>query len=561
MPHIIIVSSDGKRSSHELEGSDHVSIGRSSRNSMVLADLSLSRHHAEIIPDDSGWILQDAGSRNGTFLNGRRLQAPERLKAGDRIDLGGCHLEYREERESSGRVVFSDQPIAAEGTIVLPLNDVMTMPEALIPGAPPRKPAVQPRPAEDLQARIRRMEVVEKANLELLGHEAMDDLLPKVLDLVNHAVKPDRAALFLWEADGSLNCRASRSDRPEQELSISRTIADTVLEQRVAILTSDAQIDSRFKEGASIMAQGIHSVMAVPLWNNKKVIGLIYADSMVASGLFVDEDLRVLTMLANIAAIQIENAKLFEDQVEKRRMDQEAEAAADIQKRLLPQGPPQVTGYELEGLNIPCYEVGGDYYDFQALSADRYAVVLADVAGKGMGAAMLMSNLQAAFHARADTSPPPQELVAHLNKTVCRVAPRNRFVTLSYVELNTATHTLHYVNAGHAPEPMLVRTSGVVERLKAGGVPLGILDGFAYPLGEVALEPGDFIFQCSDGVTETVDNDDNEFGEERLQELLVGQIGRSPLEIRGAVQSSLAEFAAGAPQPDDLTLVIMRRNG
>ena len=450
--------------------------------------------------------------------------------------------------------------MAAEGTIVLPLNDVMTMPEALVPGAPARKPAAPARPAEDLQARIRRMEVVEKANLELLGHEAMDDLLPKVLDLVNHAVKPDRAALFLWEKDGSLTCRASRNDRPDQELSISRTIADTVLEQRVAILTSDAQIDSRFKEGASIMAQGIRSVMAVPLWNNKEVIGLIYADSMVASGLFVDEDLRVLTMLANIAAIQIENAKLFEDQVEKRRMDQEAEAAADIQKRLLPPGPPQVDGYALEGFNIPCYEVGGDYYDFQPLSADRYAVVLADVAGKGMGAAMLMSNLQAAFHARADTSPPPQELVAHLNKTVCRVAPRNRFVTLSYLELDTKAHTVNFVNAGHAPEPMLVRTGGGVERLKAGGGPLGIIDGFAYPLGEIRMGPGDFIFLCSDGVTETVDNEDNEYGEDRLEKLLVEQIGSTPAAIRRAVQSSLEEFASGAPQPDDLTLVILSRN-
>jgi len=558
MPHIVISGSDGKRSTHELKNSEPVSIGRSSRNSMVLADLSLSRHHAEILPDSDGWILQDAGSRNGTFLNGHRLQAPERLKPGDRIDLGGCHLEYREKGESTGRVVFSDHPMASEGTIFLPLNDVMTMPEALAPGSA-RQARKTPAPAEDMQARIRRLEVVEKANLELLGHESMDHLLPKVLDLVIRAVKPDRTALFLQEADGSLVCRVSRSDRPTQELSISRTIANTVLEQRVAILTSDAQIDSRFKEGASIMAQGIHSVMAVPLWNNKKVIGLIYADSRVASGLFADEDLRVLTVLANIAAIQIENSRLFEDQVEKRRMDQEAEAAADIQKRLLPQRAPEVPGYEVDGLNIPCYEVGGDYYDYQSIDAERYAMVLADVAGKGMGAAMLMSNLQAAFHARVEIGPGPQELVSHLNKTVARVAPRNRFVTLFYLELNLEKHRLRYVNAGHAPAPMLVRAAGGVERLRAGGVPLGIIDGFAYPLGEVDMQPGDFVFICSDGVTETVNGKEEEFGEARLQELLLGHIGRSPTEIRVAVQEGLEVFAGDAPQPDDLTLMIVRR--
>jgi len=559
MPHIIISGSDGKHSTHELKDGEVVRIGRSSRNNMVLADLSLSRHHAEILPDSEGWILQDAGSRNGTFLNGRRLQAPERLKAGDRIDLGGCHLEYREGTESSGRVVFSDQPMASEGTIFLPLNDVMTMPESMVPGVA-KSARSAPAPAEDLQARIRRLEVIEKANLELLGHESMDHLLPKILNLVSRAVKPDRTALFLQEQDGSLVCRASLSDRPAQELSISRTIANTVLEQRVAILTSDAQIDSRFKEGASIMAQGIHSVMAVPLWNNKKVIGLIYADSRMASGLFADEDLRVLTMLANIAAIQIENARLFEDQVEKRRMDQEAEAAADIQKRLLPRRPPDVSGYEIDGLNIPCFEVGGDYFDYQSIDKRRYAMVLADVAGKGMGAAMLMSNLQAAFHARVELGPEPQDLVAHLNNTVARVAPSNRFVTLFYLEVNLEQHSLRFINAGHAPEPMLVRAAGGVERLRAGGVPLGIIEGFVYPVGQVALQPGDFVFICSDGVTETVNGDGDEFGEERLEAVLSAQIGRSPTEIRAAVQAGLEKFAGDAPQPDDLTLMIVKRN-
>ncbi len=191
---------------------------------------------------------------------------------------------------------------------------------------------------------------------------------------------------------------------------------------------------------------------------------------------------------------------------------------------------------------------------------ERCAVVLADVAGKGMGAAMLMSNLQAAFHARVETSPQPQELVSHLNNTVAQVAPRNRFVTLSYLELDLHQHALRYVNAGHAPEPMLVRAGGGVERLQAGGVPLGILSGFAYPLGETVLNPGDFVFLCSDGVTETVNQDGDEYGEERLEALLVKYGSSSPREIRQAVQAGLEEFAGGAPQPDDLTLVILKRN-
>jgi serine phosphatase RsbU (regulator of sigma subunit) len=553
MPHLVITGSDGKRSTRRIDPGQSLSIGRSSRNDLVLSDLSLSRHHADLAADGEGWRLEDAGSRNGTFLNGRRLEEAARLQPGDRISLGACHIEFRSEQESSGRVIFSDQPMAAEGTVVLPLNDVMTMPDS----AP--QVARETERAGNLQARIRKLEVIETANLELLAHEPMEILLPKVLDLVSRAVNPDRAALLLKEADGTLICRAFRGDGDEQDLAISRTIANAVIEQKVAVLTSDAQMDSRFREGVSIMSQGIHSVMAVPLWNNKEVIGLIYADSRLASGLFQDEDLRVATMLANIAAIQIENARLFEEQLEKQRFEQEARAAADIQKRLLPGGSLEISGYRVEGFNAPCYEVGGDYFDYLPMGGTRNGIVLADVAGKGMGAAMLMAGLQASIHSRIESHPGPGELLQHLNSAISRVAPSNRFVTLFYMEIDHGTHSIRYVNAGHAPEPMLVRASGASERLRSGGVPLGIMPDVDYPLGETGLQPGDFIFLCSDGVTETMDADGNEFGEDRLEGLLTAMAGRPPAEVRRAVEDSLEAHAAGAPPLDDLTLVIVQR--
>ncbi len=554
MAQLIITGSDGKRFTRKLEGGAPLSIGRSSRNDLVLADLSLSRHHAELFSDGEDWLVKDSGSRNGTFLNGRRLEEPHRLAPGDRISLGGCQLEYRTDSLDSGRVMFSDQPMAQEGTVFLPLNDVMTMPDTAA------KVGRRVERKEDTSARLRKLEVIEKANLELLGHEPTEVLLPKVLDLVARAVKPDRAALLLVEPDGTLECRAFRGEGGEQEMTISRTIARTVLEDHVAILTSDAQSDARFREGASILAQGIHAVMAVPLWNNKEVIGLIYADSRAASSLFADDDLRVLTMLANIAAIQIENARLFEQQVEKQRFEQEARAAADIQRRLLPRQPPDIPGYQMDGYNAPCYEVGGDYFDYLAMDGTRSAVVLADVAGKGMGAAMLMAGLQATFHARLAGKPSPEDLVRQLNEAVSRVAPSNRFVTMFYVELDHTAHTLRYINAGHAPEPILVRAAGGTERLKSGGVPLGILPDVGYPVGSLELAPGDFLFLCSDGVTETVDPKGEEFGEARLERLLVSLAGRPPLAIRQAVEESLEAHAAGAPPPDDLTLVIVQRS-
>ena len=552
LAYLVITTTDGKRSTHRFEAGTRLAIGRSSKNELVLADLSLSRQHAELVPVDDDWKIQDCGSRNGTFVNGRRIETPTALRSGDRISLGGCSLQFQTGSDSRQRVTFSNEPMASEGTVIMALNDVMTTPDVL-PSAGRQRSS-----PSDLEARLRRFQVVEKANMELLGHEPVDVLLPKIMDLVSRAVKADRVALFL-EEDGSLQCRASRLENGDGELTISRTIASTVMEQHVSVLTSDAQTDARFKEGLSVVSQGIHSVMAVPLWDNKNVIGLIYADSRLGSGLFNDDDLRVLTMLANIAAIQIENARLFEEQVDRQRIVQEAKAAADIQRNLLPSAPPVVPGYQLVGFNTPCYEVGGDYFDFVPLGEGHLGIVLADVAGKGMPAAMLMAAIQATFRARAEIEPEPQDMIHHMDNAVSRAAPSNRFVTLFFIDLDSTSHRLRYVNAGHAPLPVVVRTSGEIERLPTGGVPLGIMPGMDYPLGNLELGPGDFVFLCSDGVTDTVDPSGKEYGEERLQKFLAGQAGCTADEVRGAVEEQLEQHAQGAPQPDDLTMVIVQR--
>ena len=554
MPEILIQTPDGRSSTVRLEAGQSLSIGRSSKNNLVLADLSLSRFHAVLKSGPSGWTVEDQGSRNGTFVNGRRLTGPLVIHPGDRISLGETSIQFEPGSSAAPRVVFSNQPVAREGTVIMPLKDAMTMPDST-PGITGRV-AMAP---DDMEARLRRLQVIEKANLELLGHEPLDVLIPKVLDLVARAVRPERVLLFLSEPSGELVCRAGRGAENVSEMQISRTITRTVMEERVSILTSDAQSDARFRDGDSIVLQGIHSVMAVPLWTNREAIGLIYADSRLATGLFREDDLRVLTILANIAAIQIDNARLFEERLQAQRLDQEARAAAEIQRRLLPSGPFALPGYAVEAFNLPCFEVGGDYYDVVSIDGGREAIILADVAGKGMGAAMIMAGLQASFRAQAALRPEPDDLLPVLNEAIKRTTPANRFVTLFYLVLDRQSHRLRYVNAGHAPSPIVLRASGAIERLSPGGVPLGILPSPRYPVKEVALEPGDFVFLCSDGVTDTGDPEGRQYGEETLERLLVTLAGRPPAEVRHVLEEALEAHAAGTPPPDDLTLVILQR--
>jgi sigma-B regulation protein RsbU (phosphoserine phosphatase) len=553
MSKLRITDHQGKPSTLDLQAGARIRIGRSEQNELVLTDPSLSRNHAEVWDEQGKWMLKDCGSRNGTLVNGRPIEAPVLLETGLQVTLGASRfsLETDASQAPSASVIFHDRPLEATGTMVL-------SPDELI--QPPKAAAADPLAfKKELEKIQKRLAIVEKANLELLAHESADVLLPKVLDLVFEAVKPERAALVERLEGGDLVCKAYRGDTAE-EMTISRTIANTVIDKRVSVLTSDAQTDERFASGASIIGQGIQAVMAVPLWDSKEVIGLVYADSRLTSGLFNDGDLRLLTMLANIAAIQMQNAKLFREQVEKERFVKEAQAAADIQLRLLPREAPKIPGYAFEGYNKPCYECGGDYWDGLDVGSERKGIVLSDVAGKGMGAAMLMAVIQATLQAAVASGPEPKDLVDRLGLAINRSAPSNRYATLFYIDLDHSAHRLRYINAGHAPLPLLVRVSGEVQELDTGGMPLGLFPGYDYPVCELELGPGDFIFASSDGVTDLEDPEGEMFGEKRLKELLVSLAGSSVPEIRTKLDARLDEFAKNTQQPDDLTYIILQRS-
>jgi hypothetical protein len=404
-------------------------------------------------------MIRDCGSRNGTLVGGQRIESPVALESGVPVTLGSCTLVLERPAADSGTVVFADGPLAAAGTMILSHDELIE--------APASGPGDDAGFERELAKLRRRLEIVERANLELLAHQSTDVLLPKILDVVFEAVRPERAALVLRQSDGELTCRIARGDTGG-EFAISRTIAQKVVDERVSVLTSNAQSDERFASGASIVDQGIQAVMAAPLWNRREVTGLIYADSRLSSGLFSDDDLRLLTMLANIAAVQMQNAALFVEQLEKQRFEREARAAAEIQRRLLPRTRPEIPGYAFEGHTEPCYECGGDYYDCLGIGDTRAGIVLCDVAGKGMGAAMLMAVIQATLQAQTGTGPELKPMVRALGRAISRSAPSNRYATLLFLDLDHAAHRLRYINAGHAPLPLHVQPSGTVHELPAG---------------------------------------------------------------------------------------------
>jgi serine phosphatase RsbU (regulator of sigma subunit)/pSer/pThr/pTyr-binding forkhead associated (FHA) protein len=569
MDFLTIIAADGRTTRQDIAASS-LRIGRGSGNDVVLQDLNVSRAHAEIVRREDGYYVLDTGGKNGTFLNGQRITEPGLLAPGDRVRLGTTTLVFNGLPASP--IEFDDRPLVGQGTAILPAGSVLLKAGAASMSTPAAGgDAPTPSPATGGFAGLQTppgvsgaafQQIYEEADRELVFHRPLDEILETIMDLASRAARFERGVLMLLE-NNRLVPRVVRVPASEagRTISISRTITDRVVRQKESVLTADALFDERFKDGHSVGAQQIRSVICVPLWNNRDVIGLLYVDSRRLSGLFTERDLRLLTHLANVTAVKIENARLFEQVVAAERMAQELERAAEIQNHLLPADGPPIPGYQVFGSSVPCRAVGGDYYDYIELPGGRYAIGLGDVAGKGLPAALLMCSLHATLRALMELDLPPAETMVRLNRLLARSIPANRFVTFFLGILDPARHALLYVNAGHNA-PFLVRAAGGdAERLERTGRPLGLFEISPYEARETALRPGDLLVCYSDGVTEERNAEGEEFGEERLLALARRPESDSPTAIIERVTAALGEHHTGSPPQDDITLVVLRRTG
>jgi serine phosphatase RsbU (regulator of sigma subunit) len=410
-------------------------------------------------------------------------------------------------------------------------------------------------------AQLRAFATLSRAADQLLAQRPLNEVLELVVNLVFEIASPDRGAVMLLEGDPPrLRAGASRGLEDGQgKLAISRTIADAVLRKQQAVMTSDALSDARFGEAESIILQNVRSVMCVPLWNNKKVTGLVYVDTLGGPQRFSRLDLEALTLVANVAAVKIDNVRLFAKEQRMKEMERELQAAAKIQRRLLPTEPPDVPGYEILGYNNPCFEVGGDYYDYTLRNENTLSIAVGDVSGKGMSAALLMASLQASLHAHISAPTEAPDIVSQLNRVVCKNSEADRFSTFFYGEVDVATGALRYCNAGHLP-PLIVRAAtGEVEPLAVGGLILGFDPDIRYEAREARLEPGDLLVAYSDGVTESMNPSGEEFGEKRLIEMIRSSRGESVEAARRRIDGAVDAFVGQADPFDDYTVLLVRR--
>ena len=548
-----------------------LTIGRSSRNDICIGDPFASRLHAELRQESDHVLLVDNGSANGTFLNGQRVTGAIRLEVGDLIRIGETEIEYTSGGQEmlSGATVFLSGPAAAAlpaDTITSPIgsrstNDLISTIQS---GAMEMRNPSGARPKLVPEAGQGRdlLSIVSQVGIALLPRTSLEDTLKMTIDLVFQAIPAERGFLFLKE-DGDLTCKIARGAHHDalptaSQVQLSRSITNKVISEGASVLTSDAMHDPRFQSQNSIVLSQIRSVMAVPLASGEETFGMIYVDNPFHSR-FKEEDLKVLTTIASVASIKIEHERLLEERLEKRRMEEELKVASEIQMRLQPVAPPQIEGWDMTGVSFPCREIGGDYYDFIRRKSDnRLIVAVGDVSGKGTGAALLMSSLHAAVRAQSQTRLAISGVMREINEYIFENSPSNKFLTLFYGELDPETGTLVYSNGGHNT-PMLVRATGEIISLDQGGLPIGMMKGVQYQEATVFFNPGDSLIIYSDGITESINDRDEEFGEERLIEVVKHNLSRSASGIRDRIDEALSRFVGTTAPVDDMTLMIIKR--
>ena len=536
---------------------DRTVVGRHPSCDLVIPDSSVSRHHAAVIREGGRVLIEDLRSRNGTLVNDRRVVGLRRLNDRDEITIGEYRLRFRvaaspnPEPDSSTRDDDYLDSHAASSLIVsemeLPRNTDDALPDA--------------NAAEQLRALF-------GINRAIGASLSLEEVLPRLLEgLFEIFPQADRGFVLLVDPDSGRLLLRGKSLRGQGEAGpprLSVSVLDTVVKTRRAILSNDLQSDARFDASQSIMSGWMRSVMCVPICRaDGSVLGVVQLDASARGrGEFRARDLEVLAGIAGAAAQAVEQALAHDERILQEKLNRDLELAGDVQKALLPSKPPEIPGYEVFDFYEPARHVGGDYFNYVPLPDGRIAVVMADVSGKGVPAAMVMAVLSGDVKYCLAAEPDLVRAVTRINDSVCRSGWDERFATFVAAVLDPRTHRATLVNAGHLPAYVRDAAGGVTAvGPEQGGLPLGMAAEWEYQASEIAIEPGTTLVFFTDGISEAMDVEDRLYGLERI-EAQVGKPGGSPAEVGRRILADVERHTAGQARSDDMCLVCVgRRSG
>jgi sigma-B regulation protein RsbU (phosphoserine phosphatase) len=546
-----VIAPDGSREKVAL-AHEPFNIGRGGEgdNVLQLDDGRVSRRCATIVAEGSGHKLLDRGNRYGLFVNGAKVEQ-HTLRDGDLITFG---------LEDSYRVVFH----AAEAA---PPPSPQSVANLLT-----RIGTISDFAGTTVSGGLNKLNLLLEATSLLHSQLPLDAVLGSMLDHAISITHADRGLLIVPDATGVLRVHQARSnkaeDLPPETLNPSQTAINQAISKKSAVITEDLNLAGLdLKAAESIVIQGLRAVVAIPLYASSRstadtgaeqepgqLLGLIYLDSRRIAA-FSALDRQIMDALAVQAASIMDNARLVERERERQRLEQELSIARTIQQALLPHGLNDFPHLAVTGVHYPCHEVGGDYFDVVPVSENRSGVLIADVSGKGLGAALLTTMLQGALSGMT-MGADPVKVFNHINRFLCHHSEVGRYATM-FIGMVGADGMLEYIKAGH-PSPLLLRQGKVTELYTEGSFPVGLIEEADYPSARLQLEPEDTLVLFSDGVTEAEDPDHELFEVTGLTKVLEGRVDESVEELKQVILDGVRAFTRGASQSDDLTLLVVR---
>jgi len=543
-----VIAPDGSHSIVRVTDSPFL-IGRGGEtgNHLNLNDRRISRLGAAIVRKGNQYWLEDRGQRWGIFVSGEKVES-RALEDGNVITFG---------LTDSYEIVFH----TSEGDTSI--EDIFNRIEGI---------SRNKTESETVPGGLRKLNLLLEATMLLQAQLPLESVLGTMLDHAVSVTDADRGVLLEPDGAGGFRVRVGRAKgggrlSPESFVA-SQTAVRQALERRSSVITEDlARADLNLQAAQSVVAQRLRAVVVIPLYamlarsnetrmddHRGELLGLLYLDSRRPAA-FSKLDRQILDALAMEAGGILDNARLMERERQRLRMDQELTIARNVQQALLPRGFRDFPHVLANGINLPCLTVGGDYFDVFPMGDGRTGLLIADVSGKGLGAALLSTMLQGAFSAMT-IGVDPAKIMQHLNCFLCEHSDVERYATMFFGVLDSAGH-LDYINAGHPP-PMIVRHGEIVQPFTETSFPVGLIPNAEYAVSSVTLEPDDTLVLFSDGVTEAMDPDEEMFGRAGLLKALRGQKNPPLDQLQKRILEAVESFTRGASQADDVTVLLVR---
>ncbi len=533
-------------------------IGRHPECDVVLTVGAVSRHHARIFAGEDGHFLEDLQSRNGTFVNGKLVTNTQPLHEGDRIRI--CEVELTFHLDTPPAFTPSSE-MTFDGTQfgIVMVDDPLSDNEDTSSRIDIKRSGDSVRMAATPEAKLAALLKITRNLGQALS---LDDVLPKVLstlfEIFNQA---DRGFVVLREPDGSLAPRwvKTRGKQQEQTIRISRTIIHEAMTGGEPILSLDAANDDRFDAAASIADFRIRSMICAPLIDSEGVaFGALQIDTTEGHGRFAENDVDLLAAVAAQAGIVIRNAQLHEQALAQREVEQDLKLSTEVQQAFLPQQSPVIAGYQLRSFYKAAHHIGGDYFDYIRLPGNRIGVVVADVVGHGVAAAMFMAKLSAETRFCLAGEPDIAKAIEDLNDRMSRLQIE-RFVTFLLMVIDPAQDTVSIVNAGHMCPIVRRAFDGSISEPgeEESGLPIAIDTGMQYEAVTLTMQVGDLALMYTDGINEAMNAEDEQFGTEAVRNIVSAGEGADATLQR--LVAAVASHVGTGSQDDDMCVVIIER--